>query len=86
MKLWFQEWKDTHMIRDLVIEVTEDDTRTHKIFHGIDEMCTKLDLSHPIWLDANIREFQRRSKTRFTSDNFQDEIPFDYLQIQILEE
>ena len=34
----------------------------------------------------NIQDFQRRDKTRFTKDSFIDEINFDYLEIQMLEE
>lgn len=40
----------------------------------------------PIWLDTNISEFQRRSKTRFSQDNFIESLDFDYLEIQITEE
>ena len=44
------------------------------------------DLSRPIWLDSNIAEFKRISKTRFNHDNFIDSIDFDYMEVQILEE
>ena len=63
-----------------------DDTRTHKVFHTLDELCREFDLGRPIWLERNIREFQRHSKTRFHQDSFIEEIDFDYLEIQILEE
>ena len=48
--------------------------------------CGEFDLGRPIWLERNIREFQRHSKTRFHQDSFIEEIDFDYLEIQILEE
>lgn len=86
MKIWFQEWKDNHMLRDLVIEETADDTRTHRIFSALEKACYELDLGKPIWLDANITEFRKRAKTRFSSDHFVEEIEFDYLEMQILEE
>ncbi|MDD6351965.1 MAG: hypothetical protein PUG16_06175 [Lachnospiraceae bacterium] len=86
MRIWFKEWKDNHMVRDLTVDIGGDDTRTHKIFQAVDQMCLEFDLAHPIWLDQNIREFQKRSRTRFTADCFQDEIDFDYLEIQVLEE
>ena len=38
-RLWAKEFKDNRMLRDTVIEVDNDDTRTHKIFHAIDEVC-----------------------------------------------
>ena len=46
----------------------------------------KYDLSKPIWLNSNIEEFKRRSKTRFNKDNFVDEIEFDFMEMEILEE
>lgn len=85
-RLWAKEWQNNHMLRDTVIEDPTTDTRTHKVLHALEEVCAEFDLSVPIWLDSNIREFQRHAKTRFTADSFIDSIPFDYLEIQILEE
>ncbi|MCD7745404.1 MAG: hypothetical protein LUI13_09015 [Lachnospiraceae bacterium] len=85
-KLWGKMWKDNHMLRDTVYEEESGDTRTHKIFRGLDEICHEFDLERPIWLDKTISEFQRHSKTRFYQDSFIEEIPFDYLEIQVLEE
>ena len=36
--------------------------------------------------DATIKEFKRHSKARFYQDSFIEEIDFDYLEIQILDE
>ena len=51
MKLWGKLWKDNHMLRDAVAEDHSDDTRTHKIFHTLEELCLEFDLGKPIWLD-----------------------------------
>ena len=48
-------------------------------------MCIR-DRGKPIWLSSNVSEFQRHSKTRFRKDSFIEEIPFDYLEIQVIEE
>lgn len=85
-RLWGKEFKDNRMVRDTVICEDNDDTRTHKIFRALDAICYEFDLSKPIWLDANIEEFRRHDKTRFTQDNFVDSIDFDYLEIHIIEE
>lgn len=85
-RLWGKIWKDNRMVCDTVIEEDSDDTRTHKIFRALEEICHEFDLSKPIWLDSTISDFKRRSKTRFYKDSFIDEIDFDYLEIQILEE
>lgn len=85
-RLWGKEWKDSRMVRDMVVEDDREDTRTHKIFRALEEICTEFDLSKPIWLDATVTEFKRHSKARFYKDSFFDEIDFDYLEIQVLEE
>lgn len=86
MKIWAKEWKSNHLLRDMTVEDYSDDTRTHKVFHAIDEICGKFDLQHPIWLDSNVRDFQNRARCRFSKDSFTEEIPFDYLEIQVIEE
>ncbi|MDO5423832.1 MAG: hypothetical protein Q4F41_08915 [Eubacteriales bacterium] len=86
MKIWGKIWKSNHLLKDSVVEDLSDDTRTHKVFHAIDEFCYQFDLSKPIWLDTNIADFKRHSKTRFTQDSFIDAVDFDYLEIQVIEE
>lgn len=86
-RIWGKVFKDTHLLKDTVI-VNEDSSlnRTKKIFNALDDICYEFDLSKPIWLDANISEFKSLSKTRFTQDNFIEELDFDYLELQVIEE
>ena len=85
-KLWIKLIKDNHLLRDTVISNDKQDTRTHKVFNSLEKACTALDLAVPIWLDNNIKDFKRTAKTRFRSGSFIEEIPFDYLEIQVIEE
>lgn len=85
-RLWARIFKDNRMLKDTVIFNDADDTRTHKVFHAIEEVCYQFDLGKPIWLDATVADFKRHGKARFTSDNFIESIDFDYLQIQVIEE
>ena len=85
-RLWAKEFKDNRMLRDMVVCEESEDTRTHKIFHALDEICYAFYLSKPIWLDSTIDEFKRHAKARFYQDNFVDAIDFDYLEIQVIEE
>lgn len=85
-RLWVREFKDTRMIKDVVIEDDSSDTRTHKIFNALEKACHKFDLALPIWLEKNIDDFKRTSKCRFRSESFIEEVPFDYLEIQVIEE
>ena len=76
MKIWFKIWENTHLLKSETIEDDTEDTRTHKIFHALEEVC----------LNANIAEFQRHARTRFGKDNFVEETEFDYLEIQVIDE
>ncbi len=86
MKIWFQIWKDAHLVQDITVEDYEQDTRTHKIMNALDKACYEFDLSRPIWLDKTVTEFKRHAKARFYQDSFVEEVSFDYLQIEVLEE
>lgn len=85
-RLWAKTFKDNHMIKDTVICDEHADTRTHKVFDALDAVCCQFDLGKPIWLDANIADFKKHDKTRFSSDNFVEDIDFDYLEIHVIEE
>ena len=86
MRIWFKEWKESKMIRDHVVEDFSEDTRTHNIFHALDEACYALDLGRPLWLDLTVKDFKKYAKARFTQDCFVEEISFDYLEIEVLDE
>ena len=85
-RVWGKIFKDNHMLADTTIYDRGDDSRTHKVFHALDEICYQFDLSKPIWLESNIREFKRHAKTRFRQDSFVDEVDFDFLEFQVIEE
>ncbi|MBQ2937114.1 MAG: hypothetical protein IJ029_06775 [Lachnospiraceae bacterium] len=85
-RLWAKIFKDNRMQKDTVICNSSDDTRTHKVFQAVDEVCYEFDLGKPIWLDATVAEFKRHAKARFTQDNFIESIDFDYLEIHVIEE
>ena len=85
-RLWAKEFKDNRMLRDTVICDDSDETRTHKIFNALEEICYEFDLGKPIWLDSSVKEFQLHDKVRFTQDNFIESIDFDFLEIQVIEE
>lgn len=85
-RLWAKEWKDNHMLKDITVCNDTEDTRTHKIFQALEEVCYAFDLGKPIWLDSNIEEFKKHAKTRFYQDNFIEGIEFDFLEIQVIEE
>lgn len=86
-RLWAKMFESGHMKKDMTVcNENSEINRTRKIFAALEDVCMEFDLSRPIWLDKNITEFKKNSKTRFGRDNFMDEIEFDYLEIQVIEE
>ena len=85
-RLWGKMIRENHLIKDMTVSNDTEDTRTHKIFQALEDICYAWDLGRPIWLDSTIAEFKRHKKARFYQDNFIETIDFDYLEIQILEE
>ena len=76
-RIWGKIFKDNHLVRDMVYENGDTDiNRTKKVFAGIHAFAEAFDLQQPIWLD----------KTRFEQDNFIEQIDFDYLEIEVIEE
>lgn len=86
MRIWFKMMKGNHLVNDTTITDASKETRTKKIFEAMDVVCLEFDLGKPIWLDANVAEFKRHSKTRFSQDNFIEQIAFDYLEMHVIEE
>lgn len=86
-RMWAKLVKDTRILKDTVICINDYSlSRTAKVFLALDDICLQLDLGKPIWLEATIHEFQKLSKVRFSQDNFIEQIDFDFLEIQVIEE
>lgn len=85
-RLWGKIWKDNRLLKDYTYEEESNDTRTHKIFNGLEQICYEFDLGKPIWLDNIVADFKKHAKAQFYKDSFIEEINFDYLEIQVLEE
>lgn len=86
-RMWGKLWKDNHLLNDYVVENSDYSmSRTAMVFQALEAICQELDLSQPIWLDSNIAEFKRISRTRFRGDSFIEDIDFDFLEIHVIEE
>ena len=85
-RLWAKTFQNNRMLRDMTVCDDTEDTRTNKVFRALDQVCSEFDLGKPIWLDSNVQEFKRHAKVRFYSDSFIEDIEFDYLELQVIEE
>ena len=86
-RVWIKIIKDTRLLRDTVIAIDDPaETRTHKVYKALEDGCHELNLSIPIWLELNKKDFIRYARTRFTQDSFIETIDFDYLEFRVIEE
>ncbi|MBQ3796830.1 MAG: hypothetical protein II842_11185 [Butyrivibrio sp.] len=85
-RLWVKLIEDNHLLKDMVVCDDTMDTRTHKVMNAIEKACYEMDLPKPIWLDNTVKDFQRHSKCRFTRDSFIEQVAFDYMEIQVIED
>lgn len=86
-RIWGRIMKDNHLMRDTVICIDDRSmTRTHKVYKALEDICYEFDLAKPVWLQKNKDDFIRHSRTRFTPDNFVEDIDFDFLDFQVIEE
>ncbi len=86
MRIWAREFKNLKMLRDTTITDNSDDTRTHKVMNALETACREFDIQVPIWLDINVKDFKLTAKTRFNKDSFIEDVPFDYLELRVIEE
>ncbi len=86
LRIWFKLIKDNHLLKDTVVCDDTSDTRTHKVMNALEKACYELDLPKPIWLDSAVKDFQLHARCRFTKDAFIEEVPFDYMDMQVIEE
>lgn len=86
-RVWGKLIFQNHLIKDTVISIDDNEmTRTHKVYKALNMICYEFDLAVPVWLDSNKKDFIKNSKTRFTQDNFIENIDFDFLEFQVIED
>lgn len=87
MRIWGKIFKNNNLIKDTVIELNDDTiSRTQKVYECLNQICYEFDLAKPIWLDVNIKDFQRDDRCRFRQDSFIESIDFDFLELHVIEE
>ena len=88
MRIWFKIFDDTnHLLKDTVIEDNRNSVnRTKKILDSLNRACSQFDLPEPIWLNVNVTDFKRLSKTNFLQDNFIEAIDFAKLEMEVMSE
>ncbi len=86
-RLWGKIYKNNKIIKDTVINVDEDNQSREQLTEFcLDKICVAFDLQHPIWLNDNHKDYPAYGRTSFKEDHFIEQIDFDYLEIEIIED
>ena len=86
-RLWGIVRKNNKIIMDMVSEYSGADlSEKDRLHRCIEEICYKLDLERPIWLEKNQREFEEYKRAVLTQDNFMEKIDFDALEIEVIQD
>lgn len=56
------------------------------VAEALQSACVELDIARPMWLSLNDRDMEQYRRTTLTQDNFMEDIRFDRMEIEILEE
>lgn len=50
------------------------------------EICREFDIPNPLWLDKHVREFDAFRHTAFLPEHFMEDVPFQRLEIEYLDD
>ena len=78
--LWVRTIRKHRMEKQIVEPCTRNDPQ-----EALATACRKLDLSKPLWLDKNQREWDQFGQTRFMPDAFLESVDFDRLEIEYID-
>ncbi|MDW5299984.1 MAG: hypothetical protein SA378_07595 [Sedimentibacter sp.] len=85
-KLWAKKIKYNKIISSIVVKNKENISLEQKRDKCLKEICQKLDISVPIWLKKHELEFSQFKYVIFTTQDFIDEIDFDKLEIELIDD
>lgn len=85
-KLWAKKIKHNKIISSITVKNDEDISFSEKRDKCIKEICQKFDLSVPLWLEKHRIEFSEFKYVTFYEDDFMDDIDFDKLEIELIDD
>ena len=78
--LWVKTIVNHRIDRQATVPCGRDDPRAALL-----EACHAMDLSEPVWLEKNQREWDEFGMTRFAPDAFFETVPFQRLEIEYID-
>ena len=58
----------------------------NEVEDALTELCRAFDIPRPLWLNKHSREIEEFRRTAFLPEHFMEEVPFQKLEIEFLED
>ncbi len=78
--LWVRVIRHHRTARQATVPCERDDPE-----EALSRACHELDLSRPLWLEKNDREWREFAQTRFLPDAFVETVDFERLEIEFID-
>lgn len=85
-RLWAKAIKNNKIINSIDVKNGENITQEQKLKKCLSEIFYKLDVSAPVWLPKHDKEFMEFKKIIFYKDDFVDDVIFDKLEIDLIDD
>lgn len=85
-KLWAKKISANRITNSIIVKNKEEidlNAKRDKVFK---EICSKLDISVPLWLKKHDLEFSQFKYVTFYPQDFMDEVDFDKLEIELIDD
>ncbi len=80
-RLWVRLMKNHRMIKNTTMPCAWEDVQ-----EVLTEICREFDVSAPMWLSKHEFEFEQFRRTAFTQDHFIEDIRFDRMEIEMIDD
>lgn len=80
-RLWARVIVRHRIQRQTTVECAFEDVES-----AMTDICHELDIARPLWLKKHEKEFREFRHTAFLPEHFMEDVPFDRLEIEFLED
>lgn len=85
-RIWFKLVRNQKILQDLVIEVKKKKNKKDMIVGALEEVCMAFNLQKPMWFSDVEKDLTQFGRASFKQVHFIEEIDFDYLEFEIIED
>ena len=85
-KLWAKKINKNHLTDSILVKNKEEIDPSEKRDKCLKEICRKFDISVPVWLKKHDLEFSQFKYVTFYPQDFIDEVDFDKLEVELIDD